>query len=107
MARTFKTIKAWQLADNLTVNIYKVTEAFPREERYGLISQMRRAAISVAANIVEGTARHSRKEYLQFLFQARGSLAELGYYLHLSHRLEFLTVEQFQTLDSQRDHAAR
>lgn len=107
MSKSHRSIKAWQLADNLAVHVYEMTTAFPREERYGLISQMRRAAVSVAANIVEGTARESRKEYLQFLFTARGSLAELGYYLHLSHRLRLLAPEQFDMLERQRDETAR
>ncbi len=107
MSRSHRTIKAWQLADDLVVHIYEATAAFPREELYGLVSQMRRAAASVAANIVEGTARESRKEYLQFLFISRGSLAELGYFLHLAHRLHLLEQGPFDALDRQRDETAR
>ena len=107
MSKSHRSIKAWQLADDLAVHVYETTAAFPREERYDLVSQMRRAAISVAANIVEGTARESKKEYLQFLFRARGSLAELGYYFHLSQRLQLLAQGQFNALDCQRDEAAR
>ena len=107
ITRSYRTIRAWQLADQSVIEVYQTTSAFPREELYGLVSQMRRAATSVAANIVEGTARGSKKEYLQFLFIARGSLAELGYYLDLSCRLHWISKEQFEPLDQQRDHAAR
>src|SRR6266536_2729417 len=88
MSRDFKKIRAWQLSDDLTVEVYKITKNFPREEVYGLSSQLRRAASSVPANIAEGANRSGKKEYLQFLSVA--SLAEARYFLHLSSRLAYL-----------------
>ena len=98
MGRNFRSIKAWQLADDLVIAIYDATATFPAEERYGLISQIRRAAVSTAANIAEGATRHSHKEYVQFLSIAKGSLAEVEYYLHLSQRLGYLTETQHRQL---------
>lgn len=88
--RDYTKIAAWKLADDLAVSVYKATKQFPKEELYGITSQLRRAASSVAANIVEGSARESLKDYLHFLQIARGSLAETQYFLHLATRLEFL-----------------
>ena len=90
MPRDYRRIKAWQLADDLAVAVYVATESFPGYERYRLVDQMRRAAVSVAANIAEGSARDSQRDYLHFLTMARSSLSELGYYIHLAHRLDFL-----------------
>src|SRR5437867_2666267 len=80
MARDFKKIKAWQKADDLAVNVYEITRTFPKEEIYGMTSQMRRAAISVAANIAEGSARNTVRDYLHFLNLAEASLIEVEYY---------------------------
>jgi len=108
MARDFRTIDAWRKADDLAVFVYEVTrQSFPAEERYGLISQMRRAAVSVAANIAEGAGRQYLKEFLQFLYRARGSLSELEYYIHLASRLGYLSSRQYEELrNSQKDVAA-
>ena len=106
-ARRYQTIKAWQLADDLAVAVYAATQDFPVEERFGLISQMRRASVSVAANIAEGSSRSSRKEYFQFLSIARGSLSELRYYLHLANRIGYLNAQKHVQLDGLCDEAAR
>jgi four helix bundle protein len=74
--RDYRKIDAWRLADDLTVFIYRKTGSFPREEIYGLTSQLRRASYSVPANIVDGATRDSKKDYLHFLYIARGSLSE-------------------------------
>ena len=92
--RDFRKIKAWQLADDLAVAVYDVSKSFPREEIYGITSQLRRAASSVAANIVEGASRESFKDYAHFLQIARGSLAETQYFLHLAKRLSYLDDAQ-------------
>ena len=76
------------MADELAFSVYKVTKQFPKEELWGLTSQMRRATISVPANIVEGATRNHRKEYLQFLYTALASLAETGYYIDFSNVLD-------------------
>ena len=84
---SYRDLMVWQKSMDLTVRTYKVTRQFPAEERYGLTSQMRRAAASVPANIAEGRERRSTGEFLQFLGVARGSLAELETFLTLSERL--------------------
>jgi four helix bundle protein len=89
--RDYTKIQAWRLTDDLTVAIYDATKSFPREEIYGLTSQLRRAGYSVPANIVEGAARESKRDYLHFLHIARGSLSESQYFIHLAHRLGYLS----------------
>lgn len=88
--RDYRKIDAWKLADELTMAVYEQTRAFPREETYGLTSQIRRSAYSVPSNIAEGSARNTKKDYLSFLYIARGSLTETQYFVHLSHRLGYL-----------------
>ena len=88
--RDHTKLRAFELGDEVAVLIYRVTEGFPREESYGLTSQMRRAAVSVPSNIVEGCARDSEADYLRFLYIAFGSLRELHYQLSLAERLGFL-----------------
>lgn len=88
--RDHRKLKAFVLADEVAVLIYQVTATFPKEELYGLTSQMRRAAVSVPSNIVEGCARSSLADYLRFLYIAFGSLRELHYQFGLAMRLEFI-----------------
>ena len=88
--RDHKKLKAFQLADEVALSIYRITRVFPKEELFGLTSQMRRAAVSVPSNIVEGCARESQSEYFRFLEIAFGSLRELHYQFGLSERLEYL-----------------
>ena len=85
-----KDLKAWQESMDLVVTIYKVTSKFPDEEKFGLITQLRRASVSVPSNIAEGSARKSNKEYIQFLYLALGSLAELDTQLEIAYKLEFI-----------------
>jgi four helix bundle protein len=84
--RDYTKIEAWKLADDLTVAVYNFSRAFPREEIYGLTNQLRRASYSVPANIAEGSSRESQRDYLHFLYIARGSLSEAQYFLHLAAR---------------------
>jgi four helix bundle protein len=107
MVVNYRNNKAWQKADELVMEIYDATRGFPQEELYVLTSQMRRAAISVAANIAEGTGRKTEKDYLRFLYQARGSLTELEYYIHLSVKLGYLSNGGFDGLRETRDEAGR
>ena len=100
--RDYTKIKAWKLADDLTVAVYEQTRSFPREELYGLTSQLRRAAYSVPANIAEGSGRDSKREYLHHLYIARGSSAEAKYFIHLARRLGFLSDAEGERL---REHA--
>src|SRR4051812_20426537 len=87
--QTHRDLKVWQLGMDITEQIYQLTNAFPDIERFGLISQLRRAAVSVPANIAEGNARASTKEYLRFLSIAVGSLAEVETFLDLALRLRY------------------
>ncbi len=89
MMRDHVKLHAFKLADDVAVLVYMLTSGFPRDELYGLTSQMRRAAVSVPSNIVEGCARESQTEYLRFLEIAFGSLRELHYQLGLSKRLNY------------------
>lgn len=84
----------------LALQAYKTTARFPQEERFGLASQMRRAAVSIPSNIVEGCARHTETEFLRFLDIAYGSARELEYQASLAHRLGYLTDEQYDSLNS-------
>jgi four helix bundle protein len=88
--RDHTKLRVFELGDEVAVLIYRVTAGFPKEESYGLTSQMRRAAVSVPSNIVEGCARDSQADYLRFLHIAFGSLRELHYQVSLSKRLGFL-----------------
>ena len=85
--RHYKELLIWKKGMELTADVYRLTARFPTEEKYGLASQMRRAAVSVPSNIAEGQARHGRGEFLQFLSHASGSLAELETQLFLSENL--------------------
>jgi four helix bundle protein len=97
--RNYKNIDAWILTDDLTVLIYECTRSFPKEELYGLTSQLRRAASSVPANIAEGSARGTKKDYLHFLYIARASLTEAHYFVHLSRRLNYLEHDRSEGLE--------
>lgn len=88
--RDHTKLRAFELSDELVVLIYQITKNFPKEEIYGLTAQMRRAALSVPSNIVEGCARESQTEYLRFLEIAFGSLRELHYQFSLATRLSYL-----------------
>ena len=99
--RDYTKIEAWRLADDLTVAVYEQTRSFPKEEIYGLTSQLRRASYSVPANIVEGASRESKRDYLHFLYIARGSLSEAQYFIHLAERLGYLSLEAADALRQQ------
>ena len=88
--RDHTKLRAFELADQLAIAVYKGTTSFPKEEVFGLTSQIRRAAVSIASNIVEGSARASETEYIRFLSIAYGSAREVEYQIGLSHRLGFL-----------------
>jgi four helix bundle protein len=105
--RDHRKLKAFEFAEELVTAVYRATRAFPREEVFGLTSQMRRAAVSVAANIVEGCARRTLKEYVNFLNVSFGSLREVGYYIELSHRLSYLSEQEMQELKNLYDQTAR
>jgi four helix bundle protein len=90
MSGNQKDLVVWQNAMDLVLSIYRITKCFPREETYGLVSQMRRAAVSIPSNIAEGRGRFSAKEMSQFLVNARGSLLELETQIEISRALEYI-----------------
>lgn len=96
MIKTFKDIKVWQKAHELVLKIYKVTTKFPIEEKYSLVIQMQRAAVSAASNIVEGFKRKSLKDRIHFYNIADGSLEELKYQLLIAHDLQYITKELYR-----------
>jgi len=89
-----KKLKAWQVAMEIVQDVYKFTQQLPGEEKYGLVSQMRRSAISIPSNIAEGAARRSSKEFVQFLHIAQASLAELDTQIELCVRLGYFNNEK-------------
>ena len=105
--RDHTKLRAFELADEVVLLIYRATGKFPRGELYGLTSQMRRAAVSVPSNIVEGCARESQPEYLRFLEIAFGSLRELNYQLGLSKRLGYLDGHDFSDCESKIEEAEK
>lgn len=96
----FKGLRVWEKAYALTLSVYQKTRTFPKEEMYGLTSQLRRAASSVGANIAEGCGRRSDPEMRRFLQIARGSANEVEYHLLLARDLQFLTLDDFKELEA-------
>ncbi len=99
--KNFRDLKVWQKSHELTLSIYKITKTFPKEELYGLTSQMRRASSSIPANIAEGCGRQGNSEFARFLQIAFGSANELEYHLILSRDLQFIDSGQHQKIENQ------
>lgn len=93
--RPHENLNVWKKAVDFVVEVYKTTERFPKEERFGLTSQIRRASVSVPANIAEGAARKSLKEFSHFLSNAQGSASEVETELLISYRLGYISKSQF------------
>lgn len=98
----FKRLRVWQKAYELTLQVYRLTHILPKEEMYSLNSQLRRAAASVAANISEGYERNHRKEYVQFLYMAKGSLGELETYFCLAKDLGYIAEKHYSSVETLR-----
>ena len=107
MADTYQDLIAWRKATELALEIYRCTRTFPKDEIYGLTSQMRRAGVSVASNIAEGKGRYSRKEFAQFLYRARGSLLELQTQLFIAQELDYLESFASQRMKDKADEVGR
>jgi four helix bundle protein len=105
--KTFKELVLWQKAHELTLNIYKITRDFPKEETYALTSQVRRASVSIAANIAEGYKKKTKPHKLSFLNISEGSLEEVKYYLFLSKDLEYINKDTFTKLESLSEEVGR
>ena len=104
---TYKELIVWQKADELAFQVYLVTRKFPKEEIYGLTAQVRRVALSVPTNMVEGSARKSSKELLRFLYITIGSLRETEYLLSFARRLGYLEESVHQQLEKQHNEVGK
>jgi four helix bundle protein len=96
----YKKLNVWQNSHSLTLKIYEATKSFPKEELFGLTSQMRRAAVSIPSNLAEGTSRRSAKEFSRFIEIAQGSAFELEYQLFLSLEIGYLKSEAFNSINA-------
>lgn len=97
----FRNLKVWEKGHTLTLEIYRATKSFPRDEVYGLTSQMRRASASIGANIAEGSCRKGDVDFARFLQMAVGSASELEYHLLLAHDLDLLKTSDYHRLSSE------
>lgn len=104
---SFEKLIVWQKSKDLSINIYKITTSFPNEEKFGLISQLRRCSISVASNLAEGSGRNSTKDKARFSEIAFGSLLELLNQLIISNELKFLSEENYKYLRIQMEEISR
>lgn len=107
MEERFKKLIVWQKAYKFSLEIYTITKKFPKYEQFGLTSQIRRSSISIFANIAEGYERNSRKEYIHFLTISRGSLGEVESYLLFANDLVYITKDEFNKLEEQRQEIAK
>ncbi|MGH7532552.1 MAG: four helix bundle protein [Gemmatimonadales bacterium] len=98
----YERFAPWKAAHQLALTVYGHTRSWPSDERYGMTSQVRRAAVSVAANIVEGSARRGSKEFRRYLDISFASLAEVGYFLRLARDLHYETLEDWERVEAQR-----
>jgi four helix bundle protein len=105
--KDFRDLKVWEKAHQLTLAIYHLTATFPREERFGLTSQIRRCSASIGANIAEGCGKRGNAEFHRFLQIASGSASELDYHLLLSHDLGFLNDGLYHELTEKLSHLRR
>ena len=105
--QNFRDLVVWQRAVDLVVDVYRATKAWPKEELYGLTNQVRRAAVSIPANVAEGQGRNSPNEFLHHLGIAYGSLCELETHLIIAQRLGYLDSEALTTLTAHSTHVAR
>lgn len=93
-------LEVWNLVHEFVVDIYKITKRFPKEELFGLVSQVRRSVVSIPADIVEGQASQYKKEFLQFLYVSKGSAEETNYHLFLSKDLGYISGEEYNSLNN-------
>jgi four helix bundle protein len=107
MSNSFRDLIVWQKSIDLVTGIYRLSHSFPDFERYGLASQMQRAAVSIAANIAEGQGRNSKPQFITFLSHARGSSFELQTHLVIAHRLGYLSPDQFKAASGNAEEVVR
>ncbi len=99
MEKPHKKLEAWKLAMEIAEDIYRLTDSFPSLEKFGLVNQLRRAAVSIPSNVAEGAARNTKKEFINFLHIAQGSLSELDTQLELSRRLKYISENKWRDID--------
>ena len=99
--RTHKDLEVWKRSVDFVTKIYEVTQTYPKQEKYGIVSQIRRAAVSIPSNISEGAARNHKSEFIQFLYIALSSLAELETQIIISLNLNFIKKTKFNKLHSE------
>lgn len=102
-----KRLDVWDKAIDLTVDIYRISETFPRTEVYGLTSQMRRASISVPSNIAEGAARQTKREFINYLHMAQGSLSELDTQLVIASRLQYIPMDTYKETENKMESISK
>ncbi len=107
MQGSYKELRVWQEGMKLAFDVYQATNSFPKHELYGLANQMRRAAVSVPSNIAEGKGRHTGRDFMHFLFNARGSLLELETQIMLAEQLQYVSAEKSTALQGQTTSIAR
>jgi len=105
--KDYKDLIVWQKGIEIVDKIYPMTNSFPKDELYGLVSQMRKAAVSIPSNIAEGFNRFHNKEYRQFLYIALGSCAELDTQLIIAHRRDYITKKKLEELVEDINHESR
>jgi four helix bundle protein len=105
--KAHKKLVLWHKAVHLVVSVYDVSRRFPASERFGLAAQMQRAAVSIPSNVAEGAARKGRKEYLQFIYTARGSLSELDTQVEIAGLLGYLKPDESSKLQAEIDEVSR
>lgn len=105
--RNFYELDAWKKGHILVLEIYKITKAFPKEELYGIVSQLRRAASSITANIAEGFARYHFKDKIRFYYNSRGSVAEVQNFLLLARDLKYIDLKICKELGEQANNVSR
>jgi len=107
MIKTFRDLKVWSKAHELVLEMYKISKDFPREERYGLVAQLRRSASSIPTNIVEGFKRKSKKDYAHFINIADGSSEETKYHIILAKNLGYIKENDFEILNGSCDEIGK
>ncbi len=107
MKNRFENLKVWQKAHQYVLDVYALTKKFPQNEKFTLVDQLRRSSSSVASNIVEGNERQSKKEYIQFLYTAKASLAESKYQLILSKDLKYITPSKYTRIKNDADEIGK
>ena len=105
--RPHENLEVWKKSIDFVIKVYRITNTFPVEEKFGLVNQLRRASVSVAVNIAEGAARQTNKEFVNFLYITRGSLSEIETELVISRKLGFLSDQDFEMLALEIDAISR